>query len=331
MAWQSGVATDVVDLAAQLKTWLEGLTSAWIYDRDDAQGTGRRQNIHKGAVYVGLRFANNEDIAPFSTGAGHAAYAVGQTGYSGAVDWYDQAGAPLAANGTTRLGAAAPCAASNITYQFFSDATDDNIIVIVQRAAGVFNYLAWGSLDADHKAGTWTGGQYFYGARPGHNAFNTTNQTQALLAPPIPLSLRQGTGDARPLCFVRIDEGGFGEEWRGGSTVNQVVANKTTRYLDGAWTYGLGPGNVADAVQMTGGTMQLGRLYCRTRNELAGNVTPLRCPIFTFVAAQSRWRPIGHLPMIRAAICAGLLPEGEQFSIGADDYRAFNSYVVQQL
>ena len=55
-----------------------------------------------------------------------------------------------------------------LNYHFFSDAAGDNIVVVIEQTSGLFKHLGWGK--SLNKAGTYTGGAYFFGVASGYYA-----------------------------------------------------------------------------------------------------------------------------------------------------------------
>src|SRR5262245_16044897 len=129
-AYQTGTATDPIDLLNVLVTWLQA--QGWTLDSSATDGSGKRAHLHKSSDYVNLRAAVNEAIWPNLSGS--AFYGIGLymgTGYSGASGWAAQAGGPIKNGGSDTVGASMRLASGAITaYHFFDDGSD-NVVVVV--------------------------------------------------------------------------------------------------------------------------------------------------------------------------------------------------------
>lgn len=173
-AYQTGVASDPTDLLNILVTFLNG--QGWTTDSSAVDGTGKRAHLHKGSDYVNMRSHVAEAIwpnvqsTPVSTGIG---IYMG-SGYSGASAWSLQAGAPKANGTTDTVGATMRLTSGAITAYHFYDDGLDNITVVIERSGGLFAHLGFGRTFT--KAGTWTGGQYFYSTHAGIYGGSTTQQ-----------------------------------------------------------------------------------------------------------------------------------------------------------
>src|SRR6185369_15629320 len=132
-AYQTGTATDPVDLLNTLATFLSG--QGWTIDSNTTDGSGKRVHAHKGSDYVNLRAAVNEAIWPNLSGS--AFYGIGVymgTGYNGSNGWAAQAGGPIKCGGSDTVGASMRLASGAITaYHLFDDGSD-NITLVVERA-----------------------------------------------------------------------------------------------------------------------------------------------------------------------------------------------------
>jgi hypothetical protein len=214
MSFQSGSATDPTDLLQQLATWLVSI--GWTQDRNASEGSGWTFSGHKSGNYVHLRSTMNES-AIWQHDFGSAYYGLNLylgTGFSSGSAWNAQAGAPLGST-SNPIGVGMHLSAGPFSnYYFFSDAAHDNIVVVVEKTPGLYLHLGWGlSL---LKAGTWTGGPYFFGstssyyvsygsAGAGTPGFTTTSDCPFAHIDAI----------AGGCCFVRADVDSFTGKWIG--------------------------------------------------------------------------------------------------------------------
>lgn len=178
MAYQTGTATSPNDLLQKLATWL--VSTGWIQDMSQADGTGWRAHLHKGGVYVNLKSTTGAvnpwafSISPSAAAEDAGLHIYLGDGHSGGSNWNLQPGGPLLNGTTNRTGCSMPLPQGSVTaYHFFSDSAADNIVVVVEKTPGIFTHLGWGT--SINKSGSFTGGPYFFGATNGYNfASNST-------------------------------------------------------------------------------------------------------------------------------------------------------------
>lgn len=183
MSYQTGTASSPVDLIQKLVAWLAGL--GWNTDLSAADGVGSvgwRAHLDLHGNFIHMRaFINEGSTIPFQNNdnaAGNAGIALYlSTAFNSAVAWNVQPGSPPYQSGSSvnvlGCGMALPSGAIQ-NYFFFADATFDNIVVVVEKTPGVYVYIGWGL--SIQKAGTFTGGPYFFGSQSGYYAtFVTTS------------------------------------------------------------------------------------------------------------------------------------------------------------
>ena len=217
--YQTGAATSPTDLLDKIVTFLTG--QGWTSDSVAVDGTGKRAHLHKGSDYVNLRSHVNEAIwpnvqsSPNSTGIG---IYMG-TGYSGASGWSLQAGGPKVSGTSDTLGATMRMLSGAITAYHFFDDGNDNIAVIVERSGGLFTHLGFGR--SFTKAGTVTGGKYFWSAAAATYGGTTSaimgNDDQSA-APPFGIMQPYNTASSLErgnAGFVQADVDGFTGKWIG--------------------------------------------------------------------------------------------------------------------
>lgn len=334
MASTTGLAADPAALATAVNDFLT--VNGWTANRFDAQGTGQRLELQRTYVQgtatltmtVGLRFSNAENPTPFSPGTGTYVLAVPGSSYSSGADWHSQTGSPLAANGTTRIGAGSRHASTNITYYLFTSADEEHVVLVWSQASTVFNYLIWGT--ALTKFGTWTGGVYLMGSRGAPNVMTTTNRADGVTLPPLPPGYHVTAAAGDGSALVRVDEGGFGEEWRAICLANQATSARTTRVLHGFSTSDSAmvlntSSNNSNLMQAAGG-----HLWVRSRSALTNNVLLFPCIILTERTALGLNSMIGYPPSVRAGFIRGSLNNGNDITIGADTWTVFDGWAVKK-
>lgn len=225
MAYQTGSATDPNDLLTKLVTFLTGAGVDWLQDMSQADGAGRRAHLHKGADYVNLKstigavnpWAYSTSPAP---AAGDAAIHIYLgTGFNGGNNWNNQPGGPILNGTATNTGMSMPLPTGSVTaYHFFSDAAGDHIVVVVEKTTGIFTHLGWGR--ALNKAGSYTGGAYFFGACNGFIfASDSTTAAGAQNGPTArgPFSFGDFSSSSAT-GYVRADVDAFTGKWLGCTT-----------------------------------------------------------------------------------------------------------------
>jgi hypothetical protein len=166
MSYQSGSAATSTDLLQQLVTWLVSI--GWNQDRSATEGAGWTATLDKSGNFVNLRAVENE-ASIWHLDDAQAGYGINMylgTGYNGSNPWNNQAGGPLGSS-TYPVGVGMQLSAGPFSnYYFFGDATGDNVVVVVEKTPGLFVYIGWGL--SIQKAGSFTGGPYFFGTSSGY-------------------------------------------------------------------------------------------------------------------------------------------------------------------
>lgn len=337
MTYVSGTATDMPDLITQIRTFLAA--DGWTIERFDATSVEITRSVTRTGPGTfsrgfGLAIANNTNV--LGGGVGYYVNLVPWDSFTTAAGylWHNQAGHPVSIGNGKILGVAAPTGSSNIPYHFFSDATHEQVVLVFGRTTGVFNYLSFGFLiDADDKYGAWDGWQYCFGSRglredDGRVVDTSNNTNHGISIPPIPPGYRRQEFN-QSTAFIKVDSDGSGIEWRSNSGPAYNSNYRTTRVISGWFTEISGTRNTN--VAGIGGLPSLVHPWVRSRSNLSYNIVTLPCSMSTYRSAVQRWSPICRLPLVRACWTSGALNEGTQFSIGADNYRAFNSFAVQEI
>lgn len=301
----NGVASDPTDLLNTLVTWLTGL--GWTVDSNVADGTGKRAHLHKSGLYVNLRSHVAELIwdsavqpTPVSTGIG---IYLG-SGYSGASNWRSQAGGPIMAGGTATVGATMRLTSGSITRYDFYDDGSDNVVVVVERSGGLIAHLGFGPLFT--KAGTLTGGAYFFASQPAAHGGTTTacmGDDNNSAPPPMGMTQPYATNSSTDLgCagFVKADVDAFTSKWIGLSCMGTTGSNGYTGKRGHTGIDLASPATQNPPTNIPG-FFDLGRRLVSTFNAQAVLV-----PIRMYVERDAgSWSLIGRLPTLFLASAVG--------------------------
>jgi hypothetical protein len=168
MSYQTGVPTSATDLLQKLNTFLAA--HGWTSDKSAVEGSGWQVHVHKGSTYAHLRALENEAGFVTEQGAGYALLLYLSDNFNTGQPWVTQPGnAPTEATNSNAIGVGMNLSAGPFSnYYFFTDSTNDNVVVVVEKTPGVYLHLAWGT--SLKKAGAWTGGMYFHGSASGYYA-----------------------------------------------------------------------------------------------------------------------------------------------------------------
>lgn len=216
MSYQTGSASSSTDLVQKLVTWLVGL--GWNQDRSATEGAGWTATLDKGGNFVNLRAVENESNVPWNVNWGAAHYGVHMylsTAYNSAQPFNNQAtGAPIGST-TYPIGVGMVLSAGPFSnYYFFADSSANNIVVVVENTPGLFVYIGWGL--SVNKAGSFTGGPYFFGSTSGYYTSRGTvgaNTPGFTSTSDCPFVNMDGIGGG---CgFVRADVDSFTGKWIG--------------------------------------------------------------------------------------------------------------------
>jgi hypothetical protein len=220
MSYSTGTASSSVDLLQKLVTWLN-TTVGWNVDLSAASGLGWRAHLDLHGNFVHMRALLNEGAgAGFVSMNGTTGYALllyMSTAFNGANAWNNQPGNPPVASGTSQVVGSAigglPSGAIQ-NYYFFSDATGDNIVVVVEKTPGVYAHFGWGP--SIQKAGSFSNGQYFFGSTNGYWSVTDFSNSGGdgmngtTLAPG-----KHGDGVNLQTTYVRVDVDAFTGKWIG--------------------------------------------------------------------------------------------------------------------
>jgi hypothetical protein len=329
MSYQTGTASSPTNLLQTLVTFL--VANGWTQDMSQADGAGWRAHLHRGGNYAHLRAGLNEVVWQAQAGG------VGMTGlnlymstaFASGSAWNQQPGTPPYQNGsvTNVVGVSATLPSGAIqNYYFFSDATGDNIVVVVEKTAGVFVYLGWGA--SLSKCGTWTNGQYFFGSCGCFTSSSGSAGAGLTLTSSCPCS----NGDTlnNQFGFVRVDVDTFTGKWNGvGTGVSGGVNGYTGRNL--SMIVQAVSNNTIDAAIPTYETQGTGATYefqYTQTSTLDGRANLL--PIFLFAQRDAGQRSLlGSVPNVFYAngVGNGFSPASE-YTVGTTTYKMFPNFAV---
>lgn len=328
MSYQTGSASSSTDLLQKLITFLAA--NGWTQDRSAAEGLGWTVSAHLGSMYAHLRAAENESSIWQAMSSSSACYSVDLylgTGFTSGHVWNNQtAGAPLGA-GSQPIGVAMRTSAGPFSnYYFFCDSGGDNVTVVLERTPGLFTHLGWGS--SLQKAGSWTGGAYFFGSSGGFDiasaaGANVPGFTATSACPGV-----NGSAFNSANGYVRADVDSFTGKWigiwYGASGADQGFTGKS-----------------GDSSVFGGGTMKTNfpiyaeaaaanRFQFVQTSEQDGRSNLL--PVYWWAlrdGTATGWSLLGSLPNVFWSNAVGSgFSNADEYSIGAQTYKMFPNFAV---
>lgn len=335
-SYSTGAATGPIDLLQKLVAWL--VAQGWTSNMSAAEGTGWRAHLSKGSVYVNLRASVGTDAATNTVWA-NTTYSIATlvgisiytgTGYSGASAWNAQAGGPIAAGNAA--GAILTAYASAMpSYHFFDDGAD-NIVVVCEKTTNVYSHMGWGpSLT---KAGTWTGGAYFFGTTGYFNGMANNGYPGTTLTAPTPFSYSDlAWGWLCPTGYVRADVDGFTSKWLGCGASSAGAQGYTGKRCATQYAHAYSSStpveipNYGPAQNMVVSSGFFPRAVSALNSQ--ANLLPLR--IFC-ERDTSGWSMLGDVPNIFYSNGVGNgFNVGSIYAISAQNYMMFPNFAVQKF
>ena len=329
MAYETGTATNPIDLLQKLVTFLTA--NGWTLDSSVADGTGWRAHLHRGGDFINLKSTTGAvnpwgfTPAPAPTASSAALHLYMGTGWNGAANWNLQAGAPIGNGVAFTVGCSMPLPTGAITsYHFFADASGDNIVVVVEKTTNIFADLGWGvSLT---KAGSWTGGPYFFGSLYGYSFANTSTTkqgTQNGLSAHDPFRWGDPINNGSP-GYVRADVDAFTGKWL--SCSNSTIVS-TTGYTGKKLAVGLRGFTSAIPTDIPSEEFFRERLTPDFTNQAT------LIPVRIYAARDAGgYSPLGSIP---AVFRSNATEEGfsslTEVPLGADTYMIFPNFAVQKV
>jgi hypothetical protein len=329
MAYQTGTASNPNNLLQTLVTFLTA--NGWTQNMSQADGTGWRAHLQKGSVYVNLKSTTGAvnpwafTPSPSPNASDAALHIYLGTGFNGAANWNAQAGGPILNGTSTTTGTSMPLPTGAVSaYHFFSDATADNIVVVVEKTTGIFTHLGWGT--SLNKSGAWTGGQYSFAATNGYNfASDSTTAPGAQNGPSAfgPFNYKDRViGSASG--YVRADVDTFTGKWLGCTdNTNQPSGGYTGRNCATEFS-GVSSGPPSDIPNLE-------YFLERTVSVITSqaHLVPVRIWAPRDAGGHSL---LGTLPIVfwTRAVGMGYAP-GTILTLGADSYMLFPNFAVKKV
>lgn len=335
-AYSAGAATSPTNLLQALVTFLTA--QGWTTDASAADGAGWHAHLHKGAVYANFRAAVNESVwAAANINTGYSLNLYLGTGYA-AVAWNLQAGGPLRNGGSDRVGVGVNLpSGAVVSHKFFDDGAD-NIVVVVERAAGVFGYLGFGT-SINKRGQTWTGGPYFFGSCAGYRAnyANTKNPGfDTTAGAPMNAGEVDSTASNDPFAhtFVRADVDAFTGLWLSGS--NPPVGSTSATSGQSGYTGKVLLSPIDSQFNVTGNSSvaastlipSMDRLYGRLTAALNATAALLPIPLYA-VRDDANAGLLGAVDSIYLADAVGQgYAAGDVVTQAGQDYMLFPYFAV---
>lgn len=323
MAYETGTATSPTDLLQKFVTWL--VSRGWTSNKSEADSLGWRSHVSKGGVYVNLRSNIGSGASVWghsignTTGYNGIGITVG-TGFNGSNAWHNQAGCPLGNGQTYSVGAWMQLPSGSIVaYHFFDDGSD-NVVCVVERTAGIFTHLGWGPLIT--KAGSWTGGGFFFGPISEYYGYITSGEGSSAATALCPCSQSDANGYA--CAFVRADVDAFTSKWVG---ISKVQTGSVSGY-----TGKHGASSIEGGSTCHDEIPQCSALFMARQTSSINSQANL-IPIRIFAARDAGgFSLIGTVPGIFAANATDNgFSKGEEILIGADTYKLFPNFAVKKV
>lgn len=331
-AYLAGNATDPTDLLNQIATFL--VAQGWTQDSNVTDGAGKRAHLHKGSDYVNLRSAINEAVWPNLSGTtGYGVHVYMGTAYSGASGWAAQTGGPKASGTSDTVGACMELGSGAITAFHFFDDGSDNIVVVVERSGGKFTHIGFGRTFT--KAGTWTGGAYFFGAKAGKFLSTSGIMGDPNTSAPPPFGMSQPFNVNSSLqngcaAFVRVDVDSFTSKWVGFSCTNSSGTGPQEGYTGKLGHSGIDYNDSQEMVPTDFGS------YARLQTHLvsAFNAQAVLLPIFAYAQRDAGgWSMVGQAPnvFVSHAVDSGQFGAGTIQTVNGKNYMLFPRFAVRKF
>lgn len=323
MAYQNGTASSPINLLTQLVTFLAA--NGWTTDSSVADGTssqGWRAHMHRSGVYANMRACMNESVwtGGQGSGPGYALALYLGTGYNGANAWDAQAGGPIGSGVSTTVGVGMNLVLGAITgYHFFADATGDNVCVVVENTPGIFRHLGFGV--SFLKAGTITGGAYFFGSSSGWGMAAAVSASPGSL-----LTAQTPTADfdaySGNTSYLRADVDAFTGKWL--SFGQNTFSGSGYTGKKGWGSCGANFGQPTDIPNYDNFKLR----QVSVMNGMA-NLLPLRIYAERDVSGYSL---LGSIPGVFFSNGVGLgFSSGSDYVLGADTYKMFPNFAVKKV
>lgn len=345
--YATGISSSPTNLLQTLVSFLAA--QGWTTDSSVSDGTGWRAHLHKSGLYVNLRAAMNELIWP-EDGSYHDAlksstggYGIGLylgDGYSGAAAWHEQSGRPVRPTDGSTAGCGANLPAGSVAAYHIFDNGADHVIVVVERAPGIFCFFGWGP--ALEPAGQPEAFPYFFGSSGAIlNTFDGELDgprggiTISAWAPMSHADREDSsygtvTEYVHATAYVRVDAATFSDRWVGNCDVPVSPSPEGYGYTGRAMvcSVNVGPGS---------GLLNDGEYPCFEnmidRVHQTAFVGAILIPLHSFVLTDpdARWSPLGYPPAMFWSEAVGHgYGAGDVYQVGGLDYMAFPHFAVRK-
>jgi hypothetical protein len=321
-SYSTGTASDPRDLVEQLSAWLVAQGWTWLYSA--AVGSGFREHLSKGGIFVHLRSIENENNAwtyQSSTPGYGLGFYIGD-GFNSALAWNAQSGAPLSSGTSNLVGAGMFLPSGPISaYHFFDDGFD-NITIVVERTFGNCVHMGWGPslVKTGYASDFW----YFYGSAPSYyNAYAPYSPIpgydQSADAPMAPTLFNAGALYSN--AFVRVDESEFAARWVGFTGSSGTSTGFTGRHA-------LNVFNTSAYTTYMTEIPAIGLMASRAWQTAFPGA--LLLPLHCFLrSVNARCIPIGYPPT--AFYCGAVghgFESGDIYAVGGVNYMLFPGFAV---
>jgi hypothetical protein len=329
MSFQTGGATDPVNLLAQFKVFL--VAAGWTADQDFAQGTGRVVSVHKGTKFITMRSFINEGGVQLGQSGATVGSGIAIIAHTAAwVDptdtrWWNQGGAPTLANQTAFNGGLTCIMftpAGVITnYWMFADAAGDNVVLVGFKTAGVYSHLYFGDII---KVQAWVGSGVYFGASSAMNGgVLDADGTSVMPAPPAAIASNKA------IALLKCDVDSWVGKWVSLTHQSGLTSPSSS-----------GKGMQATAHRVGASDEQFDNIgFWSLRTNAASSRTGalIMLPILWLVErdfggalAGGGYSLVGTIPNIFQAQTAGFVP-GAAFTISTDPYIVFPGYAIRKF
>jgi hypothetical protein len=333
MSYQTGTATSPINLLQTLVTWLVSI--GWTQDMSQADGVGGagwRAHLHKGTNYVSLRAFVSTETATNIWGGGmtQAGNGLGlylNTSFNGVNAWNAQLGGPIGSGQTYTVGVGIGLPSGSIqNYYFFADSGGDNVVIVIETTPALYKYLGWGP--SPIKAGTWTGGPYFFGSMSGYfSTLTTANNAGATTTSNCP----GADADAGSVqnCFVRVDVDTFTGKWLGVSSNTgpaQGYTGKNLASMVAQATGGGSPRTIGPRYSDSLAPTQTWQLNQTSSADSRANLLPI---ILMATRDTGAFSFIGSLPYVFLTNGVGAgFSNASEYVLGTTTYKMFPNFAV---
>ena len=329
MSYANGSALSSTDAVQKLVVFL--VAAGWTLDLSAAEGTGWRAHLHKDGNFVHLRAAENEQPWLFGYGPAYAIDMYTGTAFDSGQAWNNQVtGAPIAAGGANPVGVGMALSAGPFAnYYFFTDSGGDNVVVVIEQTAGLYKYMGWGP--SLNKAGSYTGGAYFFGSGSGYftgfpaganlPGFTATSNCPCCNADAM----------AAGCVFVRADVDSFTGKWiccSDATTGNWGYTGK----LGNSSPFGIGITTHTE-FPVNGYVDQPYDFWRLQTSEFDGRANLL--PILLWAlrdGTTTGFSLLGDVPFVYQSNAVGNgFSNAQDYPIGADTYKVFPNFAVKKV